>query len=485
MPLSLSGYSDEQIKFVMETWTVYKKSRRKIRMNAFAKVLRKQWRQKDWLTPAPSRQTIADMLKGNGKRAVESTQKKSRYHESVKKFFPNAQACLDGKQIDISINDHAYHFTVEMAKDLASDAITAIEFGKSETAELVEKTYDHHAKSFGHPVSVLLDNGSGNKKATVKLGQEGSLVVRAHPYRAETKGQLEGEFGQFERLTSPIQIRGQDQESLALSFAQATVEMYAMLRNQTPRCSNCPFTPEEMMKYQSGELEIKSAWDYWNTRKKKKEMNRAKRIKIGQERQELIESVAKEQQLEGDLMILKKSLKFIELSTIKAAELAFAVQSKRDDFDHNKQTMAYFYGIAKRIQDKKNNQRKKKVAQRRYGLDQQSRQYRQSIEIERQEILRQKEFEKKPWLSLATSIANETRLSSEFKSFSVFRKKIDHTLCFMLGKGERRFQNMIKKTEKAIMELVEFPIQTRFEMVKYVKERIKKLTITEAKTVTP
>jgi hypothetical protein len=35
------------------------------------------------------------------------------------------------------------------------------------------------------------------------------------------------------------------------------------------------------------------------------------------------------------------------------------------------------------------------------------------------------------------------------------------------------------------MELVEFPIQTRFEMVEYVKERIEILTIPEGKTVTP
>jgi hypothetical protein len=99
--------------------------------------------------------------------------------------------------------------------------------------------------------------------------------------------------------------------------------------------------------------------------------------------------------------------------------------------------------------------------------------------------LRQKEFEKKPWLSLVTSIVNENRLSPEFRSFSIFRKRIDHTLSYMLRKGERRFQNMIKKSEKANMKLVEFPIQTRFEMVKYVKERIEILTIPEGKTVTP
>jgi hypothetical protein len=445
----LTSYSDEQIKFVMETWLDYKKERRKIRLNAFAKALRKKWCQQDWLTPAPSRQTIADMLKGNKIRRIEKKQKKSTYHEPVKKFFPNAQACLDGKQIDVSINDHAYHFTVEMAKDLASDAITAIEFSKSETAELVEKAYDQHARCFGEPVSVLLDNGSGNKKATIKLGQEGALIVHAHPYRAETKGQLEGEFGRFERLTSPIKIRGQDEESLALSFARATVEMYATLRNQTPRCSSCPFTPEELMKYKAGNLEIKSAWDYWNTRKQQKEENRSRRIKIDQERLELIESVAKEQQLAGDLMIFKKSLKCVELSTIKEAKVAFAVQSARDDFDRNKQTMAYFYGIARKIQEKKDNHRKEKIANHRYGLDQKSRQFRQSIEAERQAILRQKEFEKKPWLSLVTSIANENRLSPEFRSFSIFRKRIDHTLSYMLRKGEKRFQNMIKKSRKS------------------------------------
>jgi hypothetical protein len=483
-PNPLTNYSDDQIRFVIQTWKEYESGRRKIRLKAFVKELKKQWRLQDWLTPPPSRQTVADMLSGNGIRAAEKTRKKFKYHEPVKKFFPNAQACLDGKQIDIAINDHAYCFTVEMAKDLASDAITATDFGASETAELVEKTHGQHCQAYGNALSVLVDNGSGNKKAAVNLGKEGTLVILAYRNRPETKGQLEGEFGRFERLTLPISIQGLDEETMALSFAKATVEMYAMLRNQTPRCSSCPFTPEELMRYQAGDLEIESAYNFLAAHQEQKKKSQEERLRISCERRELMESVVKEHKLRGDLLIFKKALSRIETATIKEAEIAFAVYAKHDHFDESKRTMAYFCGIAKNIQDKKDQQRKVEVAQRRYGLDQKARKVREEIKIARQEFLRRREYDKKPWLALVENLKSETNLAPEFKQFSLFRKNIDRTLSFMSEKGKQRFQTMMEKAEQAVMNLAEFSIQTRFSMVAFVKERIKKLSIPEAKTVT-
>jgi hypothetical protein len=483
-PNLLTSFSDDQIKFVVQTWKEYENNRRKIRLQAFVKELKKRWRRQNWLTPPPSRQTVADMLSGNGIRVAEPTRKKFKYHEQVKKFFPNAQTCLDGKRIDIALNGQAYFFTVEMAKDLASDAITAAEFGASETAELVEKTYQQHCQAYGNALSVLVDNGSGNKKAAVNLGKEGTLVISAYVQRPETKGQLEGEFGRFERLTTPILIQGQDEETLALSFAKSTVEMYAMLRNQTPRCASCPFTPEELMRYQTGDLEIKSAYNFLIARQEQKKENQAKRLKISQERQELMDSVVKEQKLRGNLLIFKKSFSSIETATIKEAEIAFAVYAGHDHFDESKRTMVYFCGIAKNIQYKKDQQRKEETARLRYGLDQKARKHREEIKTTRKEFLRRREHEKKPWLSLIENLKSETNLAPEFKTFSIFRNKIDRTLSFMLTKGEQRFHTMIEKTEHAIMSLAEYPIQTRFCMVAFVKERMIKLSIPEAKTVT-
>lgn len=483
-PNRLTNYSDDQINFVVQTWKEYENDRRKIRLQAFVKELKKRWRQQNWLTPPPSRQTVADMLIGNGIRAAEQTRKKAKYHEPVKKFFPNAQACLDGKRIDIAINDHAYHFTVEMAKDLASDAITATEFGASETAELVEETYRQHCRAYRNALGVLVDNGPGNKKATVNLGKEGTLVISAYPYRPETKGQLEGEFGRFERLTSPISIQGRDENTLALSFAKSTVEMYAMLRNQTPRCTSCPFTPEELMRYQAGDLKIESAYNYLLAYQEQKKKSQEKRLKINCERQELIESVVKEQKLRGDLLIFKKALSDIQSATIREAEIAFAVYAGKDHFDESKRTMVYFCGIAKNIQDKKDQQKKEETARRRYGLDQKARKHREEIKAAHQEFMRRQEYEKKPWLSLVENLKAETNLAPEFKHFSIFRKSMDRTLSLMMKKSKRRFQMMMEKTEHAIMNLTEYPIQSRFSMVEFVKERMKKLSIPEAKTVT-
>jgi hypothetical protein len=483
-PSRLSSYTDEQIRFAVDTWKGYSGHRQKIRFTAFVKELKKRWRGQSWLTPPPSRQTVADMLNGNGIRVPEAIANKMKYHEPVARFFPNAQACLDGKQVDISINDHPHRFTVEFVKDLASDAITATEFGASESAELVEKAFRRHCQLYGAPVGALVDNGSGNKKAMIKLGQEGTLVIWAHPRRPESKGQLEGAFGHFERLTWPIVIEGLDEETMALSFAKATVEMYAMLRNQTPRCSQCPFTPDELMLYQAGELQMAAAFDFMAARQEQKKLLKERRLRISQERQELMESVVKEHQLRGNMLIFKKALSHIESQNIRQAEIAFAVQAGHDHFDENKRTMMYFCGIARQIQDKKDQQKKEEIARRRYGLDQKSRKHREEILAAQREYQTRKEFEKKPWVSLVKNLASETRLAPELKRFSIFRKHIDRALAFMMGKSNQRFRTMMEKAERMIMESTEFPMQTRFDMVAFVKERINKLTIPEVKTVT-
>lgn len=483
-PNRLSSYTNEQISFVVETWKSYSGHRQKIRFTAFVKELKKRWRRQSWLTPPPSRQTVADMLNGNDIRVPETVTKKMKYHEPVTRFFPNAQACLDGKQIDITINDHPHRFMCEFVKDLASDAITAAEFGKTETAELVNKAFRQHSQIWGAPLSVLVDNGSGNKKAMVTLGQEGTLVIWAYPQRPETKGQLEGAFGHFERLTSPIVIEGPDEETMALSFAKATVEMYAMLRNQTPRCSQCPFTPEELMRYQAGELKMAEAFEFFSARQDQKKALQELRLRISEERQELMESVVKEQRLQGDLMIFKKTLSHVESQIIRQAEIAFAAQAGHDHFDESKRTMKYFCGIAKNMQEEKDQQIKKETARRRYGLDQKSRKHREETLAAQREFHERKQFEKKPWVSLVKSLVSETRLEPEFKRFSIFKNQIDRALSFMMEKGDQRFGTMLDKAERMIMDFVEFSLPTRFEMIEFVKERINKLTIPEAKTVT-
>ena len=485
LPRPLTNYTDEQIRFVVETWKSYKENRKRVRSRAFVKELRKQWHQQPWLTPAPSRQTVADILRGNGVEPVKSQPKGQRYYEPVKKFFPNAQLCLDGKQIDIELNNNMHSFTVEMAKDLASDAITAAEFGKTETAELVKTAYAQHQKNYGDPLSLLVDNGPGNKKASVDLGKEGVLIISAFPRQPETKGQLEGEFGRFERLTHPILLQGKDDETLTLSVAKSVVEIYAQLRNQTPRCQSCPFTPEELMKYQAGDLQLASAYDFLRTRQEEKKAQKEKRLKIDQERQALMESVAKEHKLFGDMLTFKKALKFVESSTIRDAERDFFAYTKRDDFDQGKRSMAYFCGIAQNMQSKKDQQRKNEMTQRRFGLDQKARKNREEIKAAQLEIKRHREHEKKPWLLLLESLKGEFNLPPDFKHLSIFRKNIDQTLSLMLGKSKKQYRTVINKTEHAIMNLSSFQLDKRFAMVKFVKERLENLSNPQAKTVTP
>lgn len=217
-------------------------------MTAFMKYLRKTWQSQSWLTPCPSRKTVEDMLLANGCRKPR-TQPKSRpnYHPPVKRHFPHAQIVLDGKHVVVSMNGHDYLFVLELCKDMATDAIGGYAVGETETAALVKQAVTDYCANHPQPLAALLDNGSGNLNAAIELGVEGMLIIRAYPYRAETKGQIEGEFSLFEKRVSQIVIEGQTEKELAINILKQIVAVYLRLRNQTPRCSVCPFTPEKLI----------------------------------------------------------------------------------------------------------------------------------------------------------------------------------------------------------------------------------------------
>jgi hypothetical protein len=242
-------FTDAQIAFTVHQWQSYTKERKRTKIKAFVKHLRKQWQQQSWLTPAPSRKTIEDMLIANGYRKPKSSSaKKPGYYPKVKRYFPHVQTVLDGKEVVVTLGGDDYPFIMELTKDMATDAIGGYAIGSSETAELVKQAFADHSRNNPSPLAVLVDNGKGNSKAAIDLGASGVLVIKAHPGRAETKGQLEGEFGLFERKVSHIEINGQNEPEKAMSILKKIAEVYLRLRNQTPRCSACPFTPGELMK---------------------------------------------------------------------------------------------------------------------------------------------------------------------------------------------------------------------------------------------
>jgi len=317
-------FVEAHVFFVRAVWESYAAARKKVRITAFMKHLKKEWANQPWEVPCPSRQAVSDMLKGNDCRQVvakKSRSSASGYIEKTKRYHPGFQVPLDGKEVVVSLREQEYPFVVELCQDMAT-------------------------------------------------------------------------------------------KELALSILKQIVAIYIRLRNQTPRCSVCPFTPEKMMNYQPGE-NGQQAYDQLKAAIERKEKQQEQRMKVSQEFHDLIDSIIKEQRLEGDSLRFKKCLKHVELNTIREAEQQFAVQSGRDTFDEAKRTMVYFSAIARNM----------------------------------------------PLSFRACS--------------SLHKNRLRHVLVALLKRNsQKRMQRIVQRTEKEIMNLNHYALDVRDEMVNMVHQYI-------------
>ena len=480
-------YSDTQIAFVVQTWKTYREARKKVKFKAFMKTLRKRWKSMDWAVDCPSRKTVEDMLLGNDVRQPKSSKPKAKPVARVKTFFPNAQVLLDGKQVEVIYKGQTYVVTLELCKDVASNANTGMAVGASESCELVKKALAAHAAQHGDPQALLLDNGSANKRLAIDLGAEGKLVLHARPYRPQTKGQIEGEFSLFERKVSRIEIQGQTDQEIAMNLVKVIAQIYLKLRNQTPRCTTCPFTPEKLMHYQASDLEREKAWRVLAAEKEKKRAQQEKALKIAAEKVELIDSIVKEHALCGDRMLLKKSLRHVELALIREAERRFYVQSQRDTFDERKRSMAYFCKIALNLQKERDQARRQEMARKRYGLDAEARQRRQARQEQLKLAAQNRRYKKYPHELIRQSFESFRLLPEALRTSTAFwRFSLDDAIQSIKNRRNRKLQQtLIDRARLVILEQHEASLELRYEFIKKLETRMIQHGLKVAKCVTP
>lgn len=421
----------------------------------------------------PSRKTVEDMLSGNGLAKPKSRQAQ-KYHPPLEQYYPNAQVVLDGKEVIVNLLNQAYRFVLEFCTDIASDNIGGSAIARTETAELVEKSMDEYCSTSGQPLAALVDNRSGNLKAELNFGKQGILVIRAHPYRAETKGLIEGGFGIFEKRVAAIVIDGTKPEEIALSIITQIAAIYIRLRNQTPRCSVCPFTPREMSNYQPTADQEQQAYDQLKAARERKQIQQEQQMKVSREFQDLVDSIVKEHRLTGDRLTLKRNLKHCSLWSLSEAELRFVVQSKRGTFIASKRTMAYFAAIARNVQQEKDLAEREAAARRRYGLNLEAQQKRAEIQAQFEQNVQEKERRLHPEQQIVAILKAEMAFPPAFRDRLTLQKKRLHDVVKALLKRKTRPQIrvVIKKTEQEVMRLSEFSLDVRYQMVAMFKEKI-------------
>ena len=482
-----SKYSDVQIAFVVQTWKRYTGARKKVKFKAFMKALRKNWKSMDWAVDCPSRKTVEDMLWGNDVRQPKSSRPKAKPVAKVKTFFPNAQVLLDGKQVEVTYKGQTYVVILELCKDIASGANTGMAVGTSESYELVKKALAAHGVQHGDPGAVLTDNGSANKRLAIDLGAEGKLVLHARPRRPQTKGHIEGEFSMFEKKVSRIEIQGQTDQEIAMSLVKVVAQIYLKLRNKTPRCTTCPLTPEKLMHYRASDLEREKAWRILAAEKEKKRAQQEMALKIATEKLELIDSIVKEHALSGDRMLLKKSLRHVELAIIREAEQHFYVQSQRDTFDERKRSMAYFCKIALNLQKERDQARRQEMARRRYGLDAKARQLRQARQEKLDLAAQNQRYQKYPHELIRESFESYRLLPDPLKMSTAFwRLSLDDAIDSIKNRrNPRQQQALIDRAREVILEQHKAPLDLRYEFINKIETRMIQYGLNVAKCVTP
>lgn len=480
------SYSEPMIALVSDLWKAYSSARKKVKISAFMKKLREDWKESDWLVPCPSRKTVEDMLLANGLRQPKTKKRHASPAEKIHLYYPNAQELLDGKEVEVLYKDELYGVNLEFCQDIASTAITGMSVSETENYAAVKKALGEHVDQYGWPLAALTDNRSANLPLAIELGNNGRLLIRARPYRPQSRGPIENEFGVFEKKVSRIQINGQTDREIAMSIVELLARTYLRLRNQTPRCSTCPMTPEKLMLYQPSELERQAAWRALVAERDKRAEQKERALKLSAEKTELIESVVKEHNLAGDRMLLKKSLRHVELSAIREAERRFYVASQRDTFDVAKRSTAYFSGIAFNVQQERDGQRRQEMAQRRYGLDEKSRKERQERLCQRQLRAEEEGRQKHPEQTIVQSFQTYCATPKDFRQYKGFwLSGLDKAVqAINRRRNIARRNQLVDLCRLNILAQCEKPLELRYEFINMLESRMLELNLNVAKSVT-
>jgi hypothetical protein len=378
--------------------------------------------------------------------------------------------------------EERFHFNLEMAKDMFSEAITGHSITDEEDAQAVWEVLEQHTKRYGDPLALLLDNDKANYKVVAEK-LEGVIPIFAFNGCPETKAVLEGEFGNLEREFGPVRIQGGDKRGLAKGILKSMVDLYVRLRNQKPRCSVCSRIPLTLMEEGASPHKLQQAKERLKERQKRslalKQDPSARSEKVS-----LIEDILTRAGLyvEDRERFLKTLLKYDE-RVIREAEADFFALSQRDSFSETKRSGQYFVGIVRNKQIELDRERKKELYRKRYSLDQQWQEKRESYrrkldELKEEEVL--KKYPEKALLDWITSAFNLKKAIGYQSGF--FMDKIKEALEALLKK--HNYKERVAQLVDNIMAIRDWAIEKRLEVISKVHQWIDQASVQGVKSVT-
>jgi transposase InsO family protein len=310
--------------------------------------------------------TVADILVANDLYQVSTRRRRPGFYQKLKQSIPNGLISVDGSEYKVIVDDVCYKFNLELAVDVQSYLHTGFSVSGSETAAEVIRVIEAHRASWGVPLAMVADHGSGNLSDEVKayLSSYQIELLPAGPGNPKGNGTAESAFSGMKEVVGPIVLNSSSPALLAKSVLEKIVSVYIAMRNRLPLFGDSR-APGEIMSHPASPEARQQMGDHYKKRALKKDDPPDRQQKLDR-----IDWLISYHNLKIDDASLKRAqtcIGYYDQEAIAKSEEAFLTAVRRDQ---NRRTMPYFFGILKRVQKEIDEQQHKDYCCKRYNEQQ-------------------------------------------------------------------------------------------------------------------
>ena len=347
----------EMIKTIVQAAEGLRSRGKRLRLKGFTEQLRKEH------GICLSKRKVREVLIANNLFAARTRKRRPGFYQSLRRQIPNGLVSLDGSELTVWIDEKPYKFNVELSVDVKTFAHTAFSVGDTETCDEVIRVLEAHRKDWGVPLAILCDHGSGNlgEKTRNYLRMNCIELAPAGPANPKGNGTDEGAFSQMKQVLGTIRLDTSSPRALARSVLEKLISLYVTMRNRV-FVKEKTLTPRQEMRIPVSKVQKDME------REKIRDHIAAKVKPQGdQGKIEQLHGLIRYHDMTVETATLKraeKTIKAYEKEAISAAEEAFikAVNRKSE-----RKTLAYFFGILKRIQQERDDDAYRRYCHQQYN----------------------------------------------------------------------------------------------------------------------
>jgi len=230
----------------------------------------------------------------------------------------------------------------------------------------VVRVIEAHKESWGTPLAIVSDHGSGNLSGEVSKHLQGNriLPLPAGPGNPKGNGTVESAFSGIKKTIGPIVLNTTSPELLAKSVLEKIISVYVSMRNRLPLWGSQK-SPEDTMGSPVADTDRQKMEECYKNRILKKQA-----APDNQQKMDRIDWIIHYHHLQTDETVLKRARTCIvhyDMEAIAKSEEAFLSAIRRDS---NRRTLPYFFGILKRVQKDRDEQQYKDYCFKRYNENQ-------------------------------------------------------------------------------------------------------------------